>query len=87
MMPYFKLWLTCEQTKRMGGTYNILVAELSELCELLGHEELGHADDHQDGVPHLVTDQAALAVQILLEITDILLELEYFILEHLQLIN
>ena len=31
--------------------------------------------------------EAALAVQILLEITDILLELEYFILEHLQMIQ
>ena len=67
-------------------TYNVLVAELSELCELLGHEELGHPYDHEDGVPDLVTDEAALAVQILLEITDILLELEYFILKHLQLI-
>ena len=52
----------------------------------MGHEELGHPDDDQDGVPDLVTDEAPLAVQILLEITDILLKLEYFVLEHLQLI-
>ena len=69
-----------------GGTYNILVAQLSKLGELLSHEKLRHPDDNQDGVPDLLTDEAALAVQILLEITDILLKLEYFILEHLQLI-
>ena len=64
-------------------TYDVLVAESPELCELLRHEQLGHADDGEDGVPRVPGD-VVRAVQIFLEITDILLEFENFILKHLQ---
>ena len=64
-------------------TYNIFVAELSELGQLLSHQQFGHPYDGQDGVSHILRNVRA-TIEVFLEITNVLLEFENFILKHLK---
>ena len=64
-------------------TYDIFVAQLSELGQLLGHQQFGHPYDGQDCVSHILRNVWS-TIEVFLEITNVLLEFEYFILKHLK---
>lgn len=68
----------------MFYAHNVLVAEAPELRELLRHEQLGLADGGEDGVAHALVRDHAGRVQVLLEITDALLEFERLVLKQLE---
>ena len=65
-----------------GKTYDVLHAESSELREFLGDEELGLADGGQDDLADLLGDGGV--VDLVLVITDHLLELEDLVLQELE---
>ena len=65
-----------------GKTYDVLHAESSELREFLGDEELGLADGGQDDLADLLGDGGV--VDLVLVITDHLLELEDLVFKELE---
>ncbi len=72
------MWLR----QKKNCAYDALFAESPELRQLLRHEQLGLPDGGVDGVPDVVRDgRGRGGGQVLLEITDLFLELERLVLQ------
>ena len=62
------------------GTYNILFTKASKLCQFLGHEEFGFANSCQEFFMDLIREINGFITKVFFEITDLLFNMEDFIL-------
>lgn len=68
----------------MFWTYDVFVAQASELSEFLTHEQFGFANGGQNAIAYVFWYVIGLIAKVFFEITDLLFKLEDFILKHLK---
>ena len=79
-----KYWKTNLNLVTLPRTHYVLIAKSSELNEFLTDEKFCFSDGRENAVASLVRNRRAIVRQILLEITDLFLELEHLVLDELK---